>query len=147
MHATNAFELDPLISLEKARAYFPARDGRQPCRNSVKRWTAAGCRGVRLRSEMVGAVRCTRPSWVAAFLLACNPAPAGEGRAERRERLLTVRDARRDAQTERYLASRGYYGAKAKKEMSLVSKRRGGSRPLHAGLSGGPSFDQDGESN
>lgn len=111
-------DLDSLVSLGKARECFPVVNGSLPSPKTLTRWATKGCRGVTLQTETVGGRRCTRPSWVEAFLLALNPPKAGEDEAERRSRIIAARDPRKDAQVDRFLASRGYYGAKAKRAVA-----------------------------
>jgi hypothetical protein len=55
------------ISLKEACKYFPGRTGEPLCLAAMYRWTTKGCRGVKLRTAQLGAVRCTREEWIEDF--------------------------------------------------------------------------------
>jgi hypothetical protein len=56
------------ITLSQAAASLPRRRrGRKTHVSTLYRWTASGCRGVKLRSVQIGATRCTTREWLAEF--------------------------------------------------------------------------------
>src|SRR5262249_7167401 len=57
------------ITLAQVAAELPRRRrGRKTHISTVYRWTAFGCRGVKLRYVQIGATRCTTREWLAEFI-------------------------------------------------------------------------------
>ena len=44
----------------------------RPCVSTVWRWSTRGCRGVKLRTTLIGGQRFTTEKWVAEFLVRLN---------------------------------------------------------------------------
>lgn len=58
-----------------ALPFMPRRKGGKLMDSrSVRRWASHGVSGVVLRTAMVGGMKCTRPSWVMAFIEATTEA-------------------------------------------------------------------------
>jgi hypothetical protein len=77
---TEPVDLRDLFPLSEIHRHLPRRpDGKKFHRTSVGRWASRGCRGVVLRTWLVGGVRFTNSRAVADFV-ACLTAP---GRGER----------------------------------------------------------------
>jgi hypothetical protein len=70
--------LHEYITLRQAAAELPRRRaGRKTHVKTLFRWAGPGCRGIVLRTVLVGAVRCTTRAWLAEFFAALTAARRG----------------------------------------------------------------------
>jgi hypothetical protein len=73
--ATKVTRLADYIPLTQVAAELPrCRAGRKASISKVYRWTTTGCRGIILRSEQIGATRCTTRAWLSEFFAALTEA-------------------------------------------------------------------------
>lgn len=63
---------------EAAKSLPPCRAGRPVHVSTFHRWAAVGCRGVKLRTLMIGAVRCTTREWLQQFFEAVTTVADGQ---------------------------------------------------------------------
>src|SRR5262245_13337342 len=87
-------DLSEYLPLREAAKLFPPRRQGKPLHPStLRRWMAGGCRGVVLRSAMVGAVPMTKASWCEDFILELTAQARGQEAPA-----IPVRSARREAE-------------------------------------------------
>lgn len=70
------------LPLAQAAALIPPRRaGRKANVSTLYRWTASGCRGVRLRYIQIGGTRCTTREWLGEFFAELTRRSSGEAPA------------------------------------------------------------------
>lgn len=98
---------EQLISLADAAKLCPMRrGGKRPHISCIYRWTASGCKGIKLESLQVGGTRCTSREALARFFELLSQV-AGLDRNTPVIRTPTQR-ARADAQAKRELMESGF---------------------------------------
>lgn len=96
---------EKLLSLTRAARRLPRRRaGRKVAASTLYRWSAVGCRGIRLETVQVGGTRCTSLEALGRFFaaLAAQARLAGDSKGRNAQASDVVHQQRVDAELDRH---------------------------------------------